>query len=707
MLFLPDHLPKKLDITFNYPFWGLIVVISLVLATASVLLLYHRLAENRDLTRGQLTVLRMLRFMTLFFTTFLLSAPLVKTIRKITQQPKVILAVDNSLSMTGNAGSGEERENPAELAAEIGGKLSQRFEVVTYTFGERVTRDGELNFREKRTDYSRMLETVYDNHFNENIGALVVVGDGHHNMGENPLTRMEKAVWPVYTMGTGDTTMRKDVRIEVIRVNKTAFTGNRFPVEADIRITGAPREPVRFTVSRNGQSLFEQTIQTGESEFFTTVTLTLDASEKGLQIYQASAGVLPGEQNKNNNTRQFVINVLDNRQKVAILSQGPHPDAGAIKNALEQQINYEVFHFEREPYPSDLNQYNLLIFNQIPSPSQSGRLFFDQIRESRTPVLYIIGTQSFIPQFNQLVTGAELTLRAGDFEEAQPSLSDEFSSFTLSEELKENLNRYPPLKVPFARYTLDPAFQILAFQKIKNIVTPRPLLAVGTFNGRKCGFVFGEGLWRWRIYNYTLSERHDEFNELIDKIVQFIALRSNEDNFMVNYTPVYAETDHVTMTAEVYNEAYEMISSPEVVMTVTDSTGRAFDYTFDRTSTFYRLDAGILPPGRYRLQAQTELGGKSFTESGHFAVMPVNLEQADYRADHRLLYQLSAETGGRFFLSKETEALTNAVLMDATIQPVNYFQTMLNEILNLRWIFFILLALLAAEWFLRKFWGIY
>jgi hypothetical protein len=31
----------------------------------------------------------------------------------------------------------------------------------------------------------------------------------------------------------------------------------------------------------------------------------------------------------------------------------------------------------------------------------------------------------------------------------------------------------------------------------------------------------------------------------------------------------------------------------------------------------------------------------------------------------------------------------------------------MNEILNLKWIFFVILLLMSVEWFLRKFWGIY
>jgi hypothetical protein len=150
-----------------------------------------------------------------------------------------------------------------------------------------------------------------------------------------------------------------------------------------------------------------------------------------------------------------------------------------------------------------------------------------------------------------------------------------------------------------------------------------------------------------------------------------------------------------------------MVNTPEVTITLTDSTQREFPYVFDRSGRFYRLNAGIFPPGRYSFRAQTTLGPAEYTETGGFAVMPVQTEMNDMQADHGVLYRLSYETKGSFFSAGEADQLLKAVLESSTIRPVNYFQTALNEMLNLRWIFFILLGILGAEWFLRKFWGIY
>lgn len=695
-----------MELVFSQRLWGLILLGSLLLAAGITYLMYRR-QGSRELTPPQRRMLIVLRFLSVFLISLLLTVPLVKTIKKLTRHPLVVVAVDNSRSMTGLAGSDERRDELLSLVSALEKELGNRYEVVTYTFGEKSQTTVPPDFGEKRSDYSQMLNTVYNNHFNENLGALVIVGDGSYNQGENPLNNAGKLMFPLYTLGIGDTAVTRDARIAGIRVNKTAFAGNQFPLEADLQVTGGGVNRLQFSILKEGERVATQSVVSSGPSWFTSLSFTLPANGKGLQYYTAVVENLPGEQNKSNNSWTFVINILENKQKIAILSGGVHPDAGALKNSLEQQSNYEVSLFTTEPYPADLSEYNLIILNQLPNVSNSMRQIVEDSRQQRIPLLVIIGAQTHLPQLNAMGLGVTITPRAGSFEEAQMSRAEEYASFTLSGELREIITRFPPLKVPFADYQITGNFQILGTQRIKNIVTPRPLMATGTSGGRKTGFIFGEGLWRWRLYDYSMSGSHEQFNELTDKLVQYLALRDNEDNFIIGFNPVYNETEAVVMTAEVVNDAFELITTPEVNIQITDSTGREYRYLFDRSHLFYRLDAGVFPPGRYAFSASTVVGNDKWSESGEFAVIPVNVELSDLRANHGMLFRLSFETGGKFFTEREMPLLVQELKGNNTIQTASYYQTAMNELLNLRSLFFLFLLLLSAEWFLRKFWGIY
>jgi hypothetical protein len=696
-----------LRIVFEQKNWALIFIFSLLVASGLTILLYFRNRDNRDLSAWQNRILIFLRFISLFLLSALLTAPLIRTLRKITELPTLLVAVDNSFSMGGLPGIHDYKPEITAVSEKVAGELGKNFRVVRYTFGEKTRMNGATDFKEKISDYSEMIKTIYDNHFNENIGALVIIGDGNYNQGENPQNGIKKFSFPVYTLGTGDTTSVKDARITDVRVNKTAFIGNQFPVEADISITGGQDSRLRFSVSHEGNKLISKDIEVTSPDFFITLPLTLDAEQKGLQYYMATLEPLPGEQNNLNNSWPFVINVLENKQKVLILSDGSHPDAGVIKETLEQQINYEITLCTAEPYPADLRGYSLIILNQLPSASKSCAVILEQSQKYRIPVLVIIGSGTLLPQLKMLDLGTDIVPLAGDFEEAQPSINDQFVSFTISSEIREAFTKYPPLKVPFASYNLDPDYKIFAFQRIKNIVTAKPLIAMGIRKGIKTGIIFGEGIWRWRIYNHLNSGNDRDFTGWMDKLVQYLAIRDNTDNFTVDFKPVYRETENIQMSAEVYNDLFELINTPEVNIQITDSTNRVFSYSFDHSNQFYRMDAGVFPPGRYQFRAITRIGNKEYTDSGNFAVVPINLEQMDYRANHRSLYQLAHETNGRFFTETEADQLIRTIAENNNIKASNYYQIILDEIIGQRWIFFLFLLFLCAEWFLRKFWGIY
>jgi hypothetical protein len=586
-------------------------------------------------------------------------------------------------------------------------ELTSKYSVVEYSFGERAKLLEELNYGEKKTDYSEVINAVVNNHFNENIGALILVGDGIYNQGKNPVNLMNEVNFPVYTIGFGDTTEVIDSRVQDIRVNRTSFSGNKFPVEIDTRFSKLKGKPIRITVFQDKKEIAGVMITPPNQNYFYTHEFILDAGEAGLKHFSVKTDIVENERNTKNNQAGFVINVLEKKQKILILSDGPHPDIGAIKNTLDLQTTYDVSVFTEEPYPANLSEFNLLVLNQLPTSGKSAADIVKNAQNSRIPILFIVGSKTFLPQLNALSQGAVISPLAGSGEEAQAIINTNYATFNLSEDFKEILPRFPPLQVSFAEYALDAGFTPLFYQKIMNIATAKPLLSTGTINGRKTGFIFGEGIWRWRLYNYYTNQNHALFNELVNQLVQYLALRQNEDNFIIDFKPVYAETDEIILKAEVYNDAFERINSEEVKIKIQNAGNEEYDFTFDVQGNDYVLNAGHLPMGDYTFSANVEFGGKTFSETGSFAVTPVNFENLDLRANHNLLYQLAAESGGKFYSPNESGQLIADLQSNNRLKATSYFQEMINELLNLKWLFFVVLLLLSVEWFLRKFWGLY
>ena len=71
-------------------------------------------------------------------------------------------------------------------------------------------------------------------------------------------------------------------------------------------------------------------------------------------------------------------------------------------------------------------------------------------------------------------------------------------------------------------------------------------------------------------------------------------------------------------------------------------------------------------------------------------------------ADHNLMYKLANGSGGEMFYPRELDKLGETIKNRDDIRNVIYEQTWFKEAIHLKWLFFVILALLSLEWFVRK-----
>jgi hypothetical protein len=87
-------------------------------------------------------------------------------------------------------------------------------------------------------------------------------------------------------------------------------------------------------------------------------------------------------------------------------------------------------------------------------------------------------------------------------------------------------------------------------------------------------------------------------------------------------------------------------------------------------------------------------------------VRALQLEALNTTADHGLLRQLAQQTGGQFYSANRIDDLVRN--LTAAPRPARLTSTEeMNEIINWRWLFFLVLTLATIEWGLRKFYGGY
>jgi len=88
-------------------------------------------------------------------------------------------------------------------------------------------------------------------------------------------------------------------------------------------------------------------------------------------------------------------------------------------------------------------------------------------------------------------------------------------------------------------------------------------------------------------------------------------------------------------------------------------------------------------------------------------VVAIQLESSQTEANHQIMRQLAEENNGAFFTPNQMNDLILAIQNKKEIVSIQYEEKSLNDMIQLRWILFIILALLSMEWLLRKRSGTY
>jgi hypothetical protein len=114
------------------------------------------------------------------------------------------------------------------------------------------------------------------------------------------------------------------------------------------------------------------------------------------------------------------------------------------------------------------------------------------------------------------------------------------------------------------------------------------------------------------------------------------------------------------------------------------------------------LDAGALPVDEYSYSASTKLGNETFTASGQFTIKPLNLETRQSAADHQLLSDMAKQSGGQMLQPSQISQLADLIRKNENIKTVVYEDKRYSDLIDLKWIFILIVVLLSVEWFVRK-----
>lgn len=693
------------EISIQYPQWYLILC--LALGAGCAVLVYFKTSAFADKSVWLRGVMAVLRGTLVSLLAILLLSPLLKLLTSEKKDPVIVVLQDGSASMTTDKGI-----NTGESLKLLSDRLSEKYQLASYAFGAEVSEGLVDSFEEKTTNLERSLRFVFDNYGDQNVGAVILASDGIYNEGRNPIYLGNTFTAPIHTIAYGDTTLRKDLALKNVFCNKIAYLGDKFDAQVDIQALACGNQASAISLHEviDGKKVLKdrKPFTVNGSNYFNTFSFVLEPNRVGLNEFVVSLDKVSGEENTSNNIKSFFVEVIDARQKILILAAAPHPDISALRQLITNNKNYEVEVAYAPAQSVDVGQYDLAILHNLPSSKHKVLNILNQLDYQKIPRFLILGTQTDLNLFNSAQANVSVKGNSKANNEVQALINPDFRLFTLSDNLRNQISSFPPLNARFGEFVESPTAKSFLYQTIGKIKTKYPLLLFSDVNGLRTAVLCGDGIWKWKVYEFLQSESNDIVSELVNKTIQYTTVKDDKRSFRVNTSKnLYAENESVFFEAQLFNQAFERINEAELTLTITSDNGNSFDFVFNRKEDYYILDAGLLDPGNYRYQASTSHDGKQHKENGKFSVQKIDLESFETTAKHDVLYNLSDKYGGQLFYPDQIQALGDSLLLSASIKPVIYERNSTMSVMKVWWLMAILLFIMIAEWFLRRYFGSY
>lgn len=696
-------------ISLQYPIWFL--AFCFLAGFVYTYILYkkeNRFSENPAWVKR---IMAVLRFLSVFFISLLLLSPIIKSLKEDKKDPIILFAEDNSASIKAGM-TGESIIKLESDVKKLKEELSKKYKIETIFFGEEARLELKDKYSAKSTNLSSCINYIYENYADQNLGSIILLSDGIYNEGSNPVYENAKFSAPVFTVSLGDTSIRKDVYIKNVLHNKIAYLGDKFSIQIDLAASNASGSQTKLKIEKSsdtGSKLIQEVpVNIDGKNYFKSIDLTLDADQTGIVKYSIIASNIGGEISAVNNRKDIYIEVLDGRQNVLILANSPHPDVSALNNIITSNKNYKVKTAFSSDAKANISEFDLVILHNLPSDLSDVASEMTVAKNKGIPILFIAGTQTNQNKFNLAQDVIKIKGNNKNNEDTEPGLNSEFNQYTLSDALKNQLTRFPPLVSQFGVYETQATSSVLLYQKIKKIPTKYPLIAFNDKSGFKTGVIAGEGIWKWRINDFVDNAKYDNVNELMNKTIQLLTVKEDKRKFRVNLAKnLYKENESIIFDAQLYNDAYEMINDPDVFLTIKDQNRKEYKYNFSKTNKYYTLDAGLFPDGTYSYVSNTNYKGQQLSAEGKFSIQAIQLENYDLTARHDVMKGLSNKFKGKNYYAQNIGELAKELLNNEAIKPLIFQSTQTKSIIHYKWLFILILALLSIEWFMRRYFGSY
>ncbi|WP_395074964.1 hypothetical protein [Flavobacterium sp.] len=667
----------------------LLILLSLVIAIG--LSFYQYFYKNRGYIK--ITIfLSILRFISIFCIILLLINPIIARKTYETSKTPLPIVVDNSQSIAELKQDNLAKELSKKLSENT--KLKDKYDVKLYTFDDDFYSGNPLNFKGKQSNIHKVAQNLKQLYRNQNF-PIVLLSDGNQTIGNDYVYSFPQNN-QVYPLVLGDTTSFLDLKINQLNVNKYAFLKNKFPVEVFLQYNGSKAINANFSILQGNSTIHKQTVSFSANKKTQQLSVLLNANRVGVQTFKAIVSSSENEKNKYNNTKNFAVEIIDERSEIAIISAINHPDLGAIKRAIESNVQRKVSLFNPKQIKS-LQDYNVLILYQ---PNAEFKSILEQNKKLQINTFTITGLNTDYELLNEMQDQIQFEM-SGQSEDFTAKFNTQFNSFSLD---NIGFDQFPPLENPFGRFLIKGNVTTLLESQIRNIDTENPLLAFAENGMKRNAYLFGENIWKWRVESHVKTKSFEEFDIFMDKTIQFLASNAAKKSLIVTNESFYNSGENIEISAQYFNKNYEFEENARLTIQLKNKkTNISKIYDFLKGNGEYKVNLEGLDAGNYSFTVKENNSKASY--SSNFEVLDFEIEKQAINPDVARLNQLAVNTNAKVFYPKQVDQLIDELLKKESFPAIQKEIIKKSPLIDSIWLLIILAISLSTEWFTRKYNG--
>ncbi len=691
--------------------------------------------------------LLVLRVAAVLLVLLLLLDPVLSFVNERTRPARVAVLVDGSLSMSfpfPEAADSAAAEPPSRadrlrgvLAGDLPRRLAARAALDVYRFGadaEATTLDerGDLAPRDDRTDLARALARGVGTE-RRTTGAIVLFSDGAGNVGADPRDEARRLGVPVIAVGVGGEGPVTDLSVAEVEAANVAYVDNRVPVRAKLRARGAAAGDVTVYLSEGDAVLDSARVSLPGGGAERDVDLDYRPTREGLHRYRVWTRAVPGEISEDNNAHLFVVRVLREKIDVLLLAGRPGFELRYVKRALESDVSLavETVILSAAEFPgrlgkggppvpgswADIAARDVIVLLDCAPAALGGARQDDLARfvRERGGALLVMGpAESFDPAggaLAEILPAPPLRVRprTGAILPSLTEIGRNHPVTQLEPEPERNVSRWremPPLDSAPAFGPPRPDAKVLVRGALDGADRDELVLVATRAEGKgRVLAIAGAPYWRWDLYLWGTGRSGDALRRLLSRSVRWLVARDDFKPVMIRPVKnLFDGAESVVLEGQVWDDDYRPVPGADVRATVRGPMGtpdeKAREISLvDLAGGRYRGSLPGLPPGDYRIEGRARREGAELgADDSEMTVAPYRMELEDPAPDFEMLREIARESGGAFVTLAQAGEIPDLLdprpITDRSVRELPFLESPV--------LFLLLLALLGAEWGLRR-----